>query len=89
MNRDPLEIIESIFRALEKGGAKGSAFTVSSLSRETGLHTLTVKRYIKIIRLVREEPEVETIRTGRSMVIRIRKGGENNIRKDFKIHMDR
>jgi hypothetical protein len=69
MNRDPLEIIESIFEALDKGGA----FTVNSLSKETGLHCLTVKRYIKLIKVIKREPEVEIIKTGRSVIIRIRK----------------
>jgi len=69
MKRDPLAIMEKIFQALEEG----RTFTLHELSKETGLHHLTVRRYVQIIETVRREPEVEIIKTSHSIVVRTRK----------------
>ena len=64
-----MEIIEKIFHALEKG----SPCSVNELSKQTKLHYVTVQRYVKIIEMVREEPEIEVIRTSHSIILRVRK----------------
>lgn len=69
MNRDPLEILEELFEALEKG----RPLSINELSRKTGIHNVTVRKYIKIIQIVRKEPEIEIIRTGHSTILRVRR----------------
>lgn len=72
MRKDPLEIMEKIFKALEKG----RACSMNELSKETQLHYVTVRRYVRIIEMVREEPEVEIIRTRHSVILRVRRKAE-------------
>jgi len=67
MKRDPITIMEQIFEALEQG----RPFTLNELSKETGIHSLTLKRYIRLVTMVRREPDLEVIRTRHSVVIRI------------------
>jgi len=69
MRKNPLEIIEKILHSLEKG----EACSLNEISRETKLHYVTVRRYVKIIELVRKEPEIEIIRTRHSILVRVRK----------------
>ncbi len=69
MRRDPLEIIEKMFKALESG----RPFSINELAQKTGLHNLTVRRYVKIIEIVKEEPVVEVIKTRHSIIIRTTK----------------
>ena len=69
MRKDPLEIIEEIFNALER---KGRAFSINELSQETGIHNVTIRKYIRIIETVRKEPRVEVIKTRHSIILRIR-----------------
>ncbi len=71
MKRDPLEIIEEIFNALEKG----RPFSINELSHETGIHNITIRRYIRLIEVVRKEPQIEIIKTKHSIILRIRKLG--------------
>ena len=66
MRRDPLEIMERIMRMLEK---EHEAMSVNQLAKRTGLHNVTVRRYVKMIKMVREEP-VEIIQTRHSIIIR-------------------
>ncbi len=68
MRKDPLEIIEEIFSALEKG----RPFSINELSEETGIHNVTIRKYIRIIETVRREPVVEVIKTRHSIILRIR-----------------
>jgi len=70
MRRDPLEIIEKMFDALEKG----RPCSINELAKETGLHNVTVRRYVKIIEVVREEPKLEIIKTRHSIILRLIKG---------------
>ena len=72
MRKDPLEIIEKILQTLEKG----SPCSVNELSKRTKLHYVTVRRYVRIIEKVREEPDIEIIRTRHSIIIRTRKKQE-------------
>ena len=68
MRKDPLEIIEKIFEALEKG----RPFSINELSQETGIHNITIRRYIRLIEIVREEPKIEIIKTRHSIIIRVK-----------------
>ena len=68
MKRDPLEIIEEMFKALETG----RPFSINELSQETGIHNVTIRRYIKLIKVVRREPKIEVIRTRHSIILRTR-----------------
>jgi response regulator of citrate/malate metabolism len=72
MRKDPLEIIEEIFRRLDAD--RGKAFSINELAKETGFHNLTVRRYIRIIEVIREEqPQIEVIKTKHSIIIRSRR----------------
>ena len=69
MRKDPLEIIEAMFKALETG----RPFSINELAQETGMHNITVKKYITIIQTVRKEPTIEVIKTRHSIILRIRR----------------
>jgi len=69
MRKDPLEIMEKILEALEKG----RPFSVNEISKETKLHYVTVRRYVRMIELVKSEPDIEIIRTRHSIILRVRK----------------
>jgi hypothetical protein len=69
MRRDPLEIMEMIMRMLEK---EREAMSINQIAKRTGLHNMTVSRYVKIIKRVREEP-VEIIKTSHSVIIRVQR----------------
>jgi len=69
MRKDPLEIIEEIFNALEKG----RPFSMNELAKETGLHNVTVRKYIRLIEVVRKEPTIEVIRTTHSIILRVKR----------------
>jgi len=69
MRKDPLEIIEEIFRTLENGGGPCS---INELSQETGIHNVTIRKYVRIIETVRREPRMEIIKTKHSIILRIR-----------------
>ncbi len=70
MRRDPLEIIEQMFKILEK---ERQAMSINQIAKKTGLHNVTVKRYVKIIQTIREEPELDVIRTRHSIILRVEK----------------
>ncbi|MCX6817661.1 MAG: HTH domain-containing protein [Candidatus Aenigmarchaeota archaeon] len=71
MKRDPLEIMREILTLLEK--QRNEAMSLNAISEKTGIHNVTVRRYVEIIQMVRNEPEIEIIRTGHSIIVRIRK----------------
>ena len=71
MKRDPLEIMREILTLLEK--QRNEAMSLNAISEKTGIHNVTVRRYVEIIQLVRNEPGIEIIRTGHSIIVRIRK----------------
>jgi hypothetical protein len=68
MRRDPIEIMEKMLKALDKG----RPFSLNELAQETGLHNVTVRKYVRIIEMVRKEPVVEIIKTRHSIIIRVR-----------------
>ena len=63
-----MEIITKIFEALERG----RPFSINELSQETGIHNITIRRYIKLIEIVREEPKIKIIKTRHSIIIRVK-----------------
>jgi len=69
MRKDPIEIIEKIFQALEEG----RPFSINELSKETGIQNITIRKYIRIIETVTREPTVEIIKTRHSIIIRTRR----------------
>jgi len=69
MKRDPLEIMLKILQTLEEG----KPLSMNELSHETGLHNNTVRKYVRIIEVVRKEPEIEVIKTSHSVILRVRK----------------
>ncbi len=71
MRRDPVMIMKEILRLLEE--EKDEALSLNAISEKTGIHNLTVRRYVRIIEMVRKEPEIEIIKTGRSIIVRIRR----------------
>lgn len=71
MRRDPVMIMREILRLLED--EKDEALSLNAISEKTGIHNLTVRRYVRIIEMVRKEPEIEIIKTGRSIIVRIRR----------------
>jgi response regulator of citrate/malate metabolism len=69
MRRDPFEIMEKILKMLEK---EREAMSINQISKKTGIHNVTVRRYVKIIKLVREEP-LEIINTRHAIIVRCEK----------------
>jgi len=69
MRRDPFEIMNQIFKALEEG----RPVSINELAHETGLHNITVRKYIQIIEMVRREPTIEVIKTSHSIIVRVRR----------------
>jgi response regulator of citrate/malate metabolism len=70
MRRDPLEILEKMFEILER---EHEALSINQIAKRTGLHNITVRRYIRIIEMVREEPRIDIIKTRHSIILRIEK----------------
>jgi len=68
MRRDPIEIMQKMLKKLETG----RCFSMNELAQETGLHNVTVRKYVRIIEMVRKEPTVEVIKTRHSIIIRIK-----------------
>ena len=70
MRRDPLVIMKEILDLLEE---TEEALSVNAISERTGIHNLTVRRYVRIIEMVKKEPGIEIIRTKRSVILRMRR----------------
>ena len=73
MRKDPLVIMEEILGILERSRC---AMSVNAIAQQTGLHNVTVKRYVEIIERVQGD-RVEIIKTTRSVILRV----ENNRKK--------
>jgi predicted transcriptional regulator len=69
MKRDPLEIMLEVLKTLEKG----RPLSINELSKQTGIHNVTVRKYIRIIEIVRREPEIDIIKTNHSIILRMRR----------------
>ncbi len=70
MRRDPLEIMQKMLRILEH---EHEAMSINQIAKRTGLHNITVRRYIRIIELVKREPNIDVIKTRHSIILRIEK----------------
>lgn len=70
MRRNPLEIMRKMLRILEQ---EHEAMSINQIAKRTGLHNVTVRRYIRIIELVKEEPMIDVIKTKHSIILRIEK----------------
>jgi response regulator of citrate/malate metabolism len=71
MRRDPVMIMREILSLLEE--EKEEALSLNAISERTGIHNLTVRRYVRIIEMVSREPEIEVIKTKHSIILRIRR----------------
>ncbi len=67
MRRDPLEIMKRMLEELQD-----EACSLNELSQRTGLHNVTVRKYVRLIEIVKKEPEIEIIRTRHSIIVRRR-----------------
>jgi response regulator of citrate/malate metabolism len=68
MKRDPLVIIEEMFKCLEEG----RPFSINEMSKQTGIHNITIRRYVRLIERVRSEPKIEIIKTSHSIILRVK-----------------
>lgn len=73
MRRDPLEIMQKMLKILER---EHEALSVNQIAKRTGLHNITVRRYVTLIEMVRREPKLEVIKTGHAIILRIEKKKE-------------
>jgi response regulator of citrate/malate metabolism len=78
MRRDPLEIIQEMFKILEK---QHEAMSINQIAKKTGIHNLTVKRYVELIEMIREEPTVEVIKTGHTVIVRMQTSNTKRVRR--------
>ncbi|MCD6590761.1 MAG: hypothetical protein J7K72_02200 [Candidatus Aenigmarchaeota archaeon] len=69
MRRDPIEIMKQILNLL---GERHEAMSINMISEMTGIHNITVKKYIQLIEMVKNE-QIEIIKTRRSIIVRIKK----------------
>ena len=67
MRRDPIEIMMKMLQELQE-----EPCSLNELSQRTGLHNVTVRKYVKLIEIVKKEPEIEIIRTRHSIIVRRR-----------------
>jgi hypothetical protein len=67
MRRDPIEIMQRMLQELHN-----EACSINELSQRTGLHNITVRKYVRIIEIVKKEPEIEIIKTRHSIIVRRR-----------------
>jgi len=68
MRRDPLEIIERLISILQK---EKRPMTINQLAKCSGIHNITVKKYIRIIQIIKQEPDIDVINTNHSIIIRV------------------
>ena len=74
MRRDPLEIMEEILKLMDDECEGGEcALSLNMIAKKTGIHNVTVRRYIRIIEIIKKEPEIEIIKTGHSIIIRMKR----------------
>jgi len=72
MKLNQITILEKIQSVL----SSGKAVSVHELSKKTGLHYLTVKRYIKLIQTMKKMPEIEIIKSNSTTLVRMGNGKE-------------
>jgi len=67
MRRDPLAIMVRMLQELEK-----EPCSLNELSQKTGLHNVTVRKYVRLIEIVKKEPDIEIIKTKHTIIVRKR-----------------
>ena len=67
MRRDPIVIMKRMLEELQR-----EPCSLNELSQRTGLHNVTVRKYVRLIEIVRKEPEIEIIRTRHTIIVRRR-----------------
>ena len=67
MRRDPIDIMKKMLEELQQ-----EPCSLNELSQKTGLHNVTVRKYVRLIEIVKKEPEIEIIRTRHSIIVRRR-----------------
>jgi transcriptional antiterminator len=67
MRRDPISIMMRMLQELQN-----EPCSLNELSQKTGLHNVTVRKYVKLIEIVKKEPEIEVIRTKHTIIVRKR-----------------
>jgi response regulator of citrate/malate metabolism len=70
MRINQIKILEKIQSVL----SSGNVFSVHELSKKTGLHYVTVKKYIKLIETMKKMPEIEIIKSNSTTLIRLDNG---------------
>ena len=68
MKRDPLDIMLEMMKVLESG----RPLSINEIAHETGIHNITVRKYVRIIEVVKREPQLEIIKTQHSIILRMR-----------------
>ena len=83
MRRDPLEIMEEIMKVMDRECREDRdgecALSLNMIAKKTGIHNVTVRRYIRIIEIIKKEPEIEIIKTGHSIIIRMKTSGMREV----------
>ena len=67
MRRDPIAIM---LRMLEE--LQSEPCSLNELSQKTGLHNVTVRKYVRLIEIVKKEPDIEIIKTKHTIIVRRR-----------------
>ena len=74
-----MEIMQAILSALEE---RHEAMTLNQLAQTTGIHNVTIRRYVQMIEMVRQEPTIEVIKTNHSVIVRITKQGGTIVKEE-------
>ena len=69
MQLNQITILEKIQNAL----SSGQVLSVHQLSKRTGLHFVTVKKYIKLIETMEQMPDIEVIKSTKTTLVRLKK----------------
>ena len=72
MQLNQITILEKIQNAL----SSGNVLSIHELSKKTGLHYITVKKYIKLIETMKKMPEIEIIKSNSTTLVRLENGKE-------------
>jgi len=67
MPQDQLKVVQKIEKSLQSG----RPMSLHRLSKVTGLHYTTVKRYINLLDAVQKMPEIEVIRGDKTTLVRV------------------
>jgi len=64
----------TILKKIQNALSSGNAISVHELSKRTGLHYITVKKYIKLIETMKKMPEIEIIKSNSTTLVRLGNG---------------